>query len=259
MRDRAALSRLRDRVGDAAERRVALPAGPRSAQRRRRPPLPRRSSPRSGSSSTSSCRSRSRRSTTRSARSRPRRTQLHHAAEHSHGMRHEILSAIDKRLRQLPSGDEPPPPRDHGRRRRRSRSWSGSCSCSPSARTGSSSATATIGLVQSMVPRKHRRVTRDTWVLIDMKLGAFVRGQFLLVTIVAFLLSLAFWLDGEPYWLLVGSFAGHRRARADRRPDRRGRARDRRRADRRLGGRDRRGHRGAHPAPARGLRRSRRA
>src|SRR4051812_49653080 len=59
-----------------------------------------------------------------------------------------------------------------------------------------------------MVPRKHRRVTRDTWMLIDMKLGAFVRGQFLLVIIVATLLSFAFWLDGEPYWLLIGTFAG---------------------------------------------------
>src|SRR5581483_6413189 len=65
-----------------------------------------------------------------------------------------------------------------------------------------------IALVQSMVPRKHRRVTRDTWVLIDMKLGAFVRGQLLLVVIVAGLLSLAFWLDGEPYWLLIAVFAG---------------------------------------------------
>ena len=66
----------------------------------------------------------------------------------------------------------------------------------------------TIGLVQSIVSRKHRRVTRDTWVLIDMKLGAFVRGEFLLVMIVAVLLSFAFWLDGEPYWLLLGAFAG---------------------------------------------------
>ena len=30
--------------------------------------------------------------------------ELHHAATHSHGIRHEILGAIDKRLRQLPSG-----------------------------------------------------------------------------------------------------------------------------------------------------------
>jgi predicted PurR-regulated permease PerM len=65
-----------------------------------------------------------------------------------------------------------------------------------------------IALVQSLVPRRHRRVTRDTWVLIDMKLGAFVRGQFLLVVIVATLLSFAFWLDGEPYWLLIGTGAG---------------------------------------------------
>jgi len=35
-----------------------------------------------------------------------------------------------------------------------------------------------------------------------------VRGELLLVVIVATLLSLAFWLDGEPYWLLVGAFAG---------------------------------------------------
>jgi predicted PurR-regulated permease PerM len=65
-----------------------------------------------------------------------------------------------------------------------------------------------IALVQSMVPHRHRRVTRDTWVLIDMKLGAFVRGEFLLVVLVGSVLSLAFWLDGEPYWLLVGAFAG---------------------------------------------------
>jgi predicted PurR-regulated permease PerM len=132
---------------------------------------------------------------------------LHHAAEHSHGIRHAILSFVDKKLRSLPSGTAILHP--------------------------AISATKTvfeilvgiifmfavgaywiferdgaIGVVQSMVPRKHRRVTRDTWVLIDMKLGAFVRGQFLLVVIVASLLSLAFWLDGEPYWLLIASFAG---------------------------------------------------
>jgi predicted PurR-regulated permease PerM len=133
--------------------------------------------------------------------------ELHHAAVHSHGIRHEILSAIDKRLRQLPSG----------------------ASLLHPAITVTKTLfeilvgilfmfavgaywiferDATIGLVQSLVPRRHRRVTRDTWVLIDMKLGAFVRGQLLLVTIVATLLSLAFWLDGEPYWLLVGAFAG---------------------------------------------------
>ena len=48
----------------------------------------------------------------------------------------------------------------------------------------------------------------DTWTLIDLKLGAFVRGQLLLIVFVTVLLSLAFWVIGEPYWILVGSFAG---------------------------------------------------
>jgi predicted PurR-regulated permease PerM len=135
------------------------------------------------------------------------RSQLHNAAVHSHGIRHEILSTIDKRLRQLPSGTS---------------------LLHPAVTVTKTVLEVIVGIlfmfavgaywiferdgtiarVQSLMPRKHRRVTRDTWVLIDMKLGAFVRGQFLLVTIVATLLSLAFWLDGEPYWLLIGTSAG---------------------------------------------------
>jgi predicted PurR-regulated permease PerM len=65
-----------------------------------------------------------------------------------------------------------------------------------------------IGFVSSMVPRKHRRVLRDTWELIDAKLGAFVRGQMLLVAFVAVVLSLTFWAIGVPFWLLLGIFAG---------------------------------------------------
>lgn len=133
--------------------------------------------------------------------------QLHHAVKHSTGVRHEILVAIQKRLKHLPSGTSLLHP---------------AISVTKTVfevlvgiffmfavgaywifeRDGA------IGLVQSMVPRKHRRVTRDTWVLIDKKLGAFVRGQLVLVVLVAILLSVAFWLDGMPYWILVGSFAG---------------------------------------------------
>jgi predicted PurR-regulated permease PerM len=65
-----------------------------------------------------------------------------------------------------------------------------------------------IGYVSSIVARKHKRVIRDTWELIDAKLGAFVRGQLLLIAFVATLLSLAFWIIGVPFWLLLGIFAG---------------------------------------------------
>jgi predicted PurR-regulated permease PerM len=63
-------------------------------------------------------------------------------------------------------------------------------------------------LVLSVVPRKRRRIVRDTWELIDRKLGAYVRGQLLLVVLVATVLSTAFWIIGLPFWLLIGVFAG---------------------------------------------------
>jgi predicted PurR-regulated permease PerM len=63
-------------------------------------------------------------------------------------------------------------------------------------------------LVLSLVPRDRRRVVEATWDLIDLKLGAYVRGQLLLVVLVAAVLSLAFWIIGLPFWLLIGVFAG---------------------------------------------------
>ena len=134
-------------------------------------------------------------------------SELHHAAEHSHGIRHEILSAIDKRLRQLPSGGSLLHPAITVTKTL-FEILVGILFMFAVGAYWIFERDATIALVQSMVPRKHRRVTRDTWVLIDMKLGAFVRGQFLLVMLVAAMLSFALWLDGEPYWLLIGAFAG---------------------------------------------------
>ena len=55
--------------------------------------------------------------------------------------------------------------------------------------------------------RKRKRLV-ETWDLIDARLGAFVRGQLVMITFVATVLSLAFWLIGLPYWLLIGVFAG---------------------------------------------------
>jgi AI-2E family transporter len=65
-----------------------------------------------------------------------------------------------------------------------------------------------VELVTSMLPRKRRRIVRDTWDLIDLKLGAYVRGQGLLILLVATLLSAAFAAIGLPLWLLIGPFAG---------------------------------------------------
>ncbi len=65
-----------------------------------------------------------------------------------------------------------------------------------------------VDLVASLLPRPRRRKMRATWDLIDLKLGAYVRGQALLIVLVATVLSGIFWAIGLPYWLLVGVFAG---------------------------------------------------
>jgi predicted PurR-regulated permease PerM len=135
------------------------------------------------------------------------KAQIAQAANTSSGIKHEVLVALQKRLKKLPSG--------------------GSL-VKPLTQVGVTAFEVIIGifftlaaaaywiferdktidLVTSLFPRPRRKLIRDTWDLIDAKLGAFVRGQVLLILLVGIVLSLLFWAIGEPYWLLVGSFAG---------------------------------------------------
>jgi predicted PurR-regulated permease PerM len=65
-----------------------------------------------------------------------------------------------------------------------------------------------VRYVTSLLPRPRRKLVRDTWNLIDLKLGAYVRGQALLIALVATALSACFWAIGLPFWLLIAVFAG---------------------------------------------------
>jgi predicted PurR-regulated permease PerM len=132
---------------------------------------------------------------------------LHHAAAHSSGIKHDILTSLDKRLRRLPSGSKLIHPALEITKTA-FEALVGLFFMFAVAAYWIFERDRTIGLVQSMAPRKHRRVIRDTWVLIDQKLGSFVRGELILVVFVAVLLSAAFFLISLPYWLLIGSFAG---------------------------------------------------
>jgi predicted PurR-regulated permease PerM len=133
--------------------------------------------------------------------------QLHHEAVHSTGFKHEILTDIEKRLKRLPSGSSLVHPAIEITKT----AFEVLVGIFFMFAVGAYwifERDRTIGLVQSMIPRKHRRVTRDTWVLIDEKLGAFVRGELVLIVFVAVVLSAGFFAIGLPYWLLIGSFAG---------------------------------------------------
>jgi predicted PurR-regulated permease PerM len=132
---------------------------------------------------------------------------LHHAATHSSGIKHDILTGIDKRLRRLPSGSK----LVHPALEITKTAFEALVGIFFVFAVGAYwifERDRAIGLVQSMSPRRHRRVVRDTWVLIDQKLGAFVRGELVLIVFVAVVLSAGFFAISLPYWLLIGAFAG---------------------------------------------------
>ena len=135
------------------------------------------------------------------------KTQLQQAAAHTSGLEHQFLLGLDRRLHHLPTG---------------------AALIHPAVTITKTALEVLAGilftfavaaywiferaraedLVLSLLPRRNRKVVRDTWHLIDAKLGAFVRAHVLMLAFVSTVLSAAFWALGLPYWLLLGLFAG---------------------------------------------------
>jgi predicted PurR-regulated permease PerM len=132
---------------------------------------------------------------------------LPNATKHSTGFKHALLAGLDKRLRHLPSG---------------------SALIHPAVSLSLKAFEVFIGIflmlsvaaywvverdrfvdfVTSLFARPKRKRIRDTWALIDAKLGAFVRGQLILIALVSTVLSGLLFGIGLRYWLLVGVFGG---------------------------------------------------
>ncbi len=135
------------------------------------------------------------------------KAQIHREATKSKGIKHELLTAIDKRLRELPSAGE----LFHPAVEVTLKAFEillGIFFVLATAAYWIFERDRAVDWVSSLLARPKRKKLRDTWNLIDLKLGAFVRGQALLIVLVGTVLSLAFWAVGEPYFILVGSFAG---------------------------------------------------
>jgi predicted PurR-regulated permease PerM len=135
------------------------------------------------------------------------RQELNRQAKHSKGIKHQVLVAVQNRLKRLPRAGSV----FHGAVAVGLKAFEvlvGIVFVFATAAYWIFERERAIRLVSSLVPRKHRRVVRDTWELIDLKLGAFVRGQLLLIALVATVLSLSFWAIGLPFWLLIGVSAG---------------------------------------------------
>ena len=133
--------------------------------------------------------------------------QLKQAANHSTGIKHELLIGVEKRLKKLPAGTGLIHPALTVTRRA-FEALIGVFFVFACAAYWIFERDRAVDLVTSLIARPKRKKVRDTFDLIDAKLGAFVRGEILLIAFVATILALAFWLIGEPYWLLLGIFAG---------------------------------------------------
>jgi predicted PurR-regulated permease PerM len=133
--------------------------------------------------------------------------QIHREATSSKGIKHEILTAVDKRLNELPQASELFHPAVEVTIKA-FEVFIGILFVFATAAYWIFERDRAVDLVASLLPRPKRKRVRDTWDLIDLKLGAFVRGQALLVVLVGTVLSLAFWAIGLPYFILVGAFAG---------------------------------------------------
>jgi predicted PurR-regulated permease PerM len=135
------------------------------------------------------------------------KAEIHREATHSTGIRHEILTAVDKRLRNLPKAGDLVHPALQATKRAFEVLLGIFFTFAVGAYWIFERGRA-VDFVASLLPRPKRKRMRDTWDLIDLKLGAFVRGQLLLMVLVGTVLSLAFMAVGLPYFILVGAFAG---------------------------------------------------
>jgi predicted PurR-regulated permease PerM len=135
------------------------------------------------------------------------KAQIHQEAKHSKGLKHEVLTAIDKRLRELPKASE----LFHPALEVTLKAFEiliGIFFVLATAAYWIFERDRAVDLVASLLARPKRKKLRDTWELIDLKLGAFVRGEALLVVLVGTILTFAFWAIGLPYFILIGAFAG---------------------------------------------------
>jgi predicted PurR-regulated permease PerM len=134
-------------------------------------------------------------------------SELQEAADESTGIEHDLLVGLQRRLEDLPSASELVDPAIEATQTA-FEVLVGIFFVLAFAAYWIYERERAVTLVTSLLPRARRKVVRDTWDLIDEKLGAYVRGQALLILFVGTVLSLIFFAIGLPYWILVGAFAG---------------------------------------------------
>lgn len=135
------------------------------------------------------------------------KAELKQCAEQKTGIKRTILKALERRLEKLPSGSKLVSPALEATRLT-FEILVGIFFTFAAAAYWIYERDRAVAMVTSLLPRNKQKVVHDTWQLIDLKLGAYVRGQGILVLAVGTVLSIVFAAIGMPFWILVGAFAG---------------------------------------------------
>lgn len=135
------------------------------------------------------------------------RAQLGKAAKHSTGIKHDLLVGLQNELKKLPkTGSIVHTAIDAGRKA--VEIFVGIFFVLAAAAYWIYERDRASELLIKLLPRARRKTVKDTWDLVELKLGAYVRASLLLISFVGTVLSFAFWAIGLPYWLLLGILAG---------------------------------------------------
>ena len=135
------------------------------------------------------------------------RARLGKAAKHSTGIKHDILVGLQNELKKLPkTGSIVHTAIDAGRKA--VEILVGIFFVFAAAAYWIYERERAADLLVRLLPRARRKTVRDTWDLVELKLGAYVRASLLLISFVGTVLSFAFWAIGLPYWLMLGILAG---------------------------------------------------
>jgi predicted PurR-regulated permease PerM len=123
----------------------------------------------------------------------------------SAGLKHEVLTWLDKHLHELPTGSQVlHPVAAYGHKATSAVVWT--FFVIAATWYWVSERDRMIDLLTALAPEAKRAKARATYLAIDKRLGSYTRVKFLMVFVIGIVLSLGFYLVGLDYWLLLGGF-----------------------------------------------------
>jgi predicted PurR-regulated permease PerM len=137
----------------------------------------------------------------------PSPADLHGRALGSNGVRREVLLAVERALRHAPTHGQLLHPLAQASRAILAIT-SGVAFTFAVAAYWLLERDGALRLIGGLVTPSRRQVVIDTWLEVELRLGAYLRGVSIMVLLVSTILSVCYFLLGVPYPLLLGPFSG---------------------------------------------------